>query len=71
MSMISVHPIRTLSKADIAQALELLEHGLPLERVARLANVRPEHLASCIKRAKAFGFDAWDPKFMNEIAQAV
>ncbi len=71
MSIMSVHPIRTLSQADIAQAIELLEHGLPLTRVARLANVRPEYLQSCIKRARAFGFAAWDPEFMQTIAEAV
>lgn len=71
MSMMSVHPTRTLSQADIAQAIELLEHGLPLSRVARLANVRTEDLQSCIKRARAFGFEAWDPRFMQDTAVAV
>lgn len=68
-SMMSLQPIRHLSKTDIAEAMELLEQGLSISRVARLANVRPEYLKSCIKSARAFGFDAWNPDFMHQIAQ--
>jgi|GEM_PF-3718223 len=71
MHSLVLQPIRILSKADIAQAMQWQAARMEFRDIARELKVSPALLESSLFRARAFGFAAWDPNFMYHIAQAV
>lgn len=52
-------PIRGISKAEVAKAMELQTEGYNLAKITKRLGKRITLVQSALVRAKRFGFDAW------------
>ncbi len=61
--------IRGMTKAEVAQAIELESEGLTLKEVAQELGKMPTLVQSCVILARKHGFAAWE-KVSQETKEA-
>jgi len=59
MSLVFDMPLRAMTQAEVAEALELKHSGASWVRLGQRFEIRPSTIKACVTRAEHKGFDAW------------